>query len=122
MRGLNLLDNLSQDTRFAIRQLRNNPAFTCTAVALLALGMCASAAIFAFVDATLIKPLPYENPARLAGVFESIKMFPQSNLSYLDYLDWKIRNNVFRSLDVYRPNGIMLKTPNGVRTATRRSS
>ena len=31
----------------------------------LALGMCASISIFAFVDAALIKPLPYRDPARL---------------------------------------------------------
>ena len=45
------LENLLRDTRFAIRQLRKNPGFTCTAVLVLALGMCASVAIFAFVDA-----------------------------------------------------------------------
>ena len=33
--------------------------------------MCASVAIFAFVDAALIKPLPYRNPRRLVGVTES---------------------------------------------------
>ena len=113
MRRLNLIDNLVQDTRFAIRQLRNNLGFTCTAMIVLALGMCASVAIFAFVDATLIKPLPYQNPSRLVGVFESILLFPQSNLSYPDYLDWKKLNTVFRSLDVYQRNGFLLKTPEG---------
>ena len=47
------------------------PSAMRTAVATLALGMCASVAIFAFVDAALIKPLPYRNPGRLVGVFES---------------------------------------------------
>ena len=51
-----MVDNLLQDVRFALRQLRKSPAFTCTAVGTLALGMCASVAIFAFVDAALIKP------------------------------------------------------------------
>jgi len=46
-------------------------------------------AIFAFVEAALLKPLSYSKPARLVGVFETVPMFPQSNLSYLDYLDWK---------------------------------
>lgn len=72
------LDHLLQDLRFAIRQLRKNLGFTCTAVLVLALGMCASVAIFAFVDAALIKPLPYRNPSRLAGVFESVAMFPRA--------------------------------------------
>jgi hypothetical protein len=68
MRGLNLLDDLLQDLRFAYRQLWKNPGFTATAVLVLALGLCASVAIFAFVDAALIKPLPYPNPTRLPGV------------------------------------------------------
>ena len=62
MRGLNLLDNLWQDFRFAVRQLRKTPGFTATAILMLALGMCASVAIFAFVDAALLKPLPVRIP------------------------------------------------------------
>ncbi len=117
MRGLNLLDNLHQDVRFAIRQLRNNPGFTCTAIAMLALGMCASVSIFAFVDAALLKPLPYRNPGRLVGVFESVPLFPQSNLSYPDYLDWKKLNKVFSSMDAYQGSGFMLSTPAGTERA-----
>jgi predicted permease len=113
MRGWNLLDNLWRDTHFAIRQLRKNPGFTLTAVIVLALGMCASVAIFAFVDAALIKPLPYQNPGRLIGVFERESGLTRNNISYLDYLDWKKLNTVFRSLDVYQRNGFLLSTPTG---------
>jgi macrolide transport system ATP-binding/permease protein len=102
------IEHLLQDTRFSIRQLRKNPGFTVTAVLMLALGMCASVAIFAFVDATLIKPLPYQDPARLVGVFEKLPMFPYSNLSYPDYLDWKRLNKVFSSFDAYERNGFTL--------------
>jgi len=58
MRGLTLLDNLWQDAGYAARQLRAHIGFTCTATLMLALGMCASVSIFAFVDASLVKPLP----------------------------------------------------------------
>ncbi len=115
VRGLNVIDNLLQDLRFAIRQLAKNPGFTFTAILMLALGLCASIAIFAFVDAALIKPLPYRDPARLVGVYESIPLFPQSNLSYLDYLDWKKLNTVFSSMDVYTGTGSMLRTPTGTK-------
>ena len=114
MRGLNLIDNLRKDLRFAMRQLQKNLGFTCTAVLVLALGMCASVAIFAFVDAALIKPLPYRNPSRLVGVFESVPLFAQSNLSYPDYLDWKKLNKVLSSLDAYQNTGYALSTPAGV--------
>lgn len=116
-RGLNLFDNLRKDLGFAVRQLRENPGFTCTAVFVLALGMCASLAIFAFVDAAWIKPLPYANPAQLVALYESNVMFPRSNLSYPDYLDWKSRNRVFRSMDVYQQSPFLLTTPSGAQAA-----
>src|SRR3984957_18861362 len=83
-RTIPILENLLRDIRFAIRQLRRNPGFTSTAILMLALGMCASVAIFAFVDAALIRPLPYRYPARLVGVYENVplNLCPQCNLSY----------------------------------------
>ena len=71
-----------------------NPGFACTVIFVLALGMGASVAIFAFVDAALLKPLPYRDPNRLVNVTESVAMIPRANLSYPDYLDWKSRNDV----------------------------
>jgi macrolide transport system ATP-binding/permease protein len=112
-----VIDNVFQDVRFAVRQLRKSPAFTATAISTLALGMCASVAIFAFVDAALIKPLPYANPSRLVGVFERVPMFPQSNLSYPDYLDWKTLNTVFTSLSAYQGGGVTVATPKGAQRA-----
>jgi predicted permease len=117
MRGWNLMDNLTQDFRFTLRQLRKNPGFTATAILMLALGMCASVAIFAFVDAALFKPLPYRNPATLLGVFEHIDLCPRCNLSYLDYVDWKKLNKVFASLEIYHGTGYILTTPSGVEPA-----
>ena len=99
-----------QDFRFALRQLRKNVGFTSTAILVLALGMAAAIAIFAFVDAALIKPLPYRDTSRLVGVFEAIEIFPQSNLSYPDYLDWKKRNTVFSAFDAFGGNMVILKT------------
>ncbi|MCU1259598.1 MAG: Macrolide-specific ABC-type efflux carrier [Bryobacterales bacterium] len=111
------LDHLLQDVRFAIRQLRKSLGFTCIAVFMLALGICASVAIFAFVDAALIKPLPYRNSTGLVGVFETVPMFPRSNLSYPDYIDWKKLNKVFSSLDAYQRTGFMLNTATGAQPA-----
>jgi len=52
-------ESVLHDLRFALRQLRNNPGFSCAAVLVMALGIAASVAIFAFVDAALLQPLPY---------------------------------------------------------------
>jgi macrolide transport system ATP-binding/permease protein len=100
-RTVPLVENLLRDGRFAIRQLRKNPGFTCTAVLVLGLGLCASVAIFAFVDATLIKPLPYRDPAGLVGLFETVQFCPRCPLSYPDYLDWKRLNTVFSAADAF---------------------
>ncbi|NYF91945.1 ABC transporter permease [Tunturiibacter empetritectus] len=107
-------ETLWQDLRFAARQLVKNPGFTITAVLMLSLGTAASVAIFAFVDAALLKPLPYEDPRTLVDVTESVAVFPHANLSYPDYLDWKKMNHSFRSLDVYTGAGYLLDTPSGV--------
>jgi macrolide transport system ATP-binding/permease protein len=108
------MENVLQDLHFAIRQLRKNPGFACTAILVLTLGIGASVAIFAFVDAALIKPLPYQNPSRLVGVFESAKFCPVCNLSYEDYLDWKKNNKVFSSFDAWGFNNYLWKSSSGV--------
>ena len=112
------MNELSQDFRYAFRQMRKNPGFAFTAVLILAMGMCASIAIFGFVDAALIKPLPYQRPDRLLYVTESAAMFPHANLSYPDYLDWKKMNKVLSSLEVYRGEGFLLQTSAGAEPIT----
>jgi macrolide transport system ATP-binding/permease protein len=107
------MENLFQDVRYAMRQLRKSPGFAITAILILTLGIGASTAIFGFVDAALIRPLPYADPARLVDVTESAAMFPRANLSYPDYVDWKRLNQVFTSLVAYNTDGYLLRTPSG---------
>jgi predicted permease len=108
------IESVVQDLRFTFRQLRKNPAFTTTATGMVALGIGASLAIFAFVDAALIKPLPYQNPSRLLFVTETTPEMPRAALSYLDYLDWNKLNKVFDSMDVYGQAGYVVNTPTGM--------
>jgi len=96
-----ILESTIQDIRFTLRQLRKNPAFAITATLMVALGIGASVAIFAFVDAALIKPLPYKDPSSILFVTETTPEIPRAAISYPDYLDWKRLNKVFTSLDVY---------------------
>ena len=59
-----------QDLVFASRQLRRSPSFTLVAVLTLALGIGANSAIFALVDATLLRPLPVPDADRLVMLWE----------------------------------------------------
>jgi macrolide transport system ATP-binding/permease protein len=104
------MGTILQDLRFAVRQLRKNPGFTFTAVIVFALGIGASTAIFAFVDAALVKPLPYRDPSRLVALYERIPVGDRYHLSFGDYLDWKHLNRSFTSLDVFMPDLFALKT------------
>lgn len=108
-----ILEHLWLDLRFTVRQLRKTPAFTTAAVLVLALGMCASISIFAFVDAALVRPLPYPDPSRLVAVTETAAGLRLANLSDADYRDWKRFNTVLQSLDVYRHSGFLISTPSG---------
>jgi macrolide transport system ATP-binding/permease protein len=107
------LESLWADIRFAQRQLWKSPGFALTAIATLALGIGVSTAIFGFVDAALLEPLPYANPGRLMSVNENNIESPRWPLSYPDYLDWQRANKSFRSLDVYNGAGYLLRVSSG---------
>jgi len=107
------METVVQDLRFALRQLRKDPGFALTAILILALGIGASVAIFAFVDAALVKPLPYADPTRLVAVNESTAAFSQNPISYANYVDWKRLNTVFSSMEVFTGTGYAFNTPTG---------
>jgi predicted permease len=111
--GVPWLEHLAQDLRFAARQLRKAQGFTATAVATLALGAGAALAIFAFVNAALLQPLPYRDPSRLMNVTESTAELPLAALSHANYLDWKRMNTVFGALEAYKSTGLALASPEG---------
>jgi predicted permease len=96
------MDGLTQDLRYAIRQLRKNPAFTAVAVLTLALGIGANTAIFSVVNAVLLNPLPFPNANRVVSLFESTPNFPQGSISYPNFLDWQRDNRSFEAMAAFR--------------------
>ena len=107
------LRDLLRDLGYSLRRLRRTPGFALTAIAVLALGVGAATTIYAFVDATLVKPMPYREPTRLMALFEHNPVGDRFHLSDFDYRAWKQRNHVFISLDVYEPYRDLLNTPRG---------
>ncbi|PYU67849.1 MAG: hypothetical protein DMG49_17710 [Acidobacteria bacterium] len=67
-RGTRWLEDLLQDFRYAIRNLRNQPGFAAVALLTLALGSGATTVMFTVFNGVLLKPLAYPEPDRLVAV------------------------------------------------------
>jgi predicted permease len=106
------LASVGQDVKFAVRSLRKRPGFAATILLTLALGIGANAAIFSVVDAILLKPLPFAQPARLVHLWEVYQsnVDNRSEASYPDYLDWRARNRSFTDLAGYHGAGFVFGT------------
>jgi predicted permease len=65
------LESLARDIRQGIRRLMRAPSFALTAILVLALGIGANIALFAVVNAVLLKPLPVAHPDRLVRIYEA---------------------------------------------------
>src|SRR6185503_4401671 len=87
-----------QDLRFAVRMLLRTPAFTLAAVATLALGIDANAAIFSVVYAILLKPLPFAEPNQLIYVHDSYPSVQSASVSWTKYQALRDGNRTLVSL------------------------
>jgi putative ABC transport system permease protein len=97
------LEDLRDDTVGALRQMRRAPGFTALAAATLALGIGANSAIFALVDATLLRPLPVHEPDRLVLLSERNSAGAASRLSPPNLLDLRDRARSVESLAGFVP-------------------
>jgi predicted permease len=90
-----------KDLVYATRRLLSKPGFLVIALLTLALGVGFNAAIFTFVNAFLIKPLPIADPSRVMTLnFGRNQSGPAA--SYPDYRDIRDRNQVFTSVAAMR--------------------
>jgi putative ABC transport system permease protein len=96
--GNNLLSGLWQDMRYAVRMVRKNPGFAAVVVITLALGIGANTAIFSFVNAVILNPLPFPDSDRVVFISETTTTGDEMSVSLLNFKDWQARGRSFEEL------------------------
>jgi predicted permease len=92
------------DFRLAFRHLRNGPVFTATALATVAICLGANLAIFALIDAILLRPLPFPDAERLVTIFNT---YPKAGVerdgsSLTNYYERRGHIPAFASVSIFR--------------------
>jgi predicted permease len=106
------METLRQDIAYALRQMRQSPVFTLTAMLTLALGIGATTAIFSLIHTVMLKSLPVVDPATLYRIGEGqdccVEGSPQDNwgmFSYPFYLRMKQSTPEFAELAAFQAGG-----------------
>jgi putative ABC transport system permease protein len=97
-------DLLKQDVGYGLRSLRRNPGFAVVAIAALAVGIGANAAIFSIVNGVLLEPLPYREPGRIVTIFEHIPGAPVDRFGFSapDFTTVRSATRSFEGIAAYR--------------------
>ena len=97
-----------RDLRYALRMLAKSPGFAAVAILTLALGIGANSAIFSFVNAVLLRPLPYRDSDRLVFLSERSEQVPDMSIAMANFNDWRASNTVFENMLAYRAEDVVL--------------
>jgi putative ABC transport system permease protein len=100
---------LLNDIKYGFRMLMKEPGFAAIAVMTLAIGIGANITMFGFVNAYLLRPLPYNDDERLVDFTDTHATFGRMSVSYANYLDWRKQNQTFEQIACYRSTRSIVK-------------
>jgi predicted permease len=109
------MNAVSRDVLFAARLLLRSPTFAVVAILCLGLGMGATTAVYTVVDAVLFRPLPYEQPERLARIYTEFPTFPGGGLprfpvSPPEFAEMRESLQSFERIDAWQNGAVNLVT------------
>src|SRR5262245_15196954 len=98
-----LEDEMFQDLRYGARTMLKAPGFTAVAILTLALGIGANTALFSVVNAILLRPLPYAEPAALAQIWEANAQLEATRFSFslANFVDHRDQQTSFEKMAAY---------------------
>ncbi len=90
------------DFRYARRSLGRNPAFSLTAIGVLAMGVAAGVSVFSVLNAVVLTPLPYAQPDRLVTIWAlNVAQQLPDGVSWPTVQDWRQRNRTLTDVAAY---------------------
>ena len=107
------METLSQDLRYALRQLWQTRGLTLLAVLTLALGIGSNTALFTVVESVLLRPLPYAHADRLTYIGPRQDPPAFTTTSWLNYRDIRDQAQTFESVAAYLPNLSVIQDAEG---------
>lgn len=115
-RGFAVVETTMQDMRYAVRTLHKSPGFTITAVAVLALAIGASTAMFSVLHAVLLRPLPYRSPEQLAMLWteDPTRNFREGRSALWDVEQWRSQSQSFADMATFDAVSTFLTGSDGV--------
>src|SRR5437868_13249157 len=92
-----------RDLKYTLRRLARTPVFTLATMMTLALGIGANTAIFSVINSVLLKPLPFPEPDRLVGVWQTAPgvNIKDLNVSAGDYFTYREENTTFEDVGLW---------------------
>ena len=105
------MSGLTQDLRYALRQLRKSTGFSVAAIATLAMAIGANAVVFSVLNGFILRPLNVPDAQSLYVIERASDK--NASQSYPDYLDLRNRNHSFDDLAGYGITPVALDTGGG---------